>query len=501
MARLGQNEERLDELRVLDLNTLEDKLICQDSPSLRFTWGEVCWQPGGEGFTLLALRGMDRTYTNVVYVDAASGGFTLLTDSTRAASLSNTMVLDSWASDDACVFVSDQDGYSNLYRYDRRDGGVCQLTNSRIGVTSARYVAIGKSKYLLYAEANPIETVLTLIDPMDGTELWSVSNPLSVNLSASNGDEAYAIAGGATELFQLLRLRVTKKGLRQEVMLDVPQDIKGRIVHSTVKRLSIPTFDTDPATGRQRMLHAYLYIPDDPLPKDRQVILLESFYGGANRYSDEIQIYCQAGMYVLSASPRGSSGFGRDFEALNDKDLGGNEIIDIIECAKFISDSLGIPAERVGCFGMSHGGYATMRLMTFPGEVNGHKASFPFGFGMEAAGFADIIYAHNHSNIPDWTALEAGDPTNPEDWYRIQGRSPLNFADKITGPLLLLHGTHDNRVDIHGSIFMARRLEELGKPFRYVEFPGMGHGFKGTEANLRLYQSELSFIEEMVLDD
>lgn len=71
---------------------------------------------------------------------------------------------------------------------------------------------------------------------------------------------------------------------------------------------------------------------------------------------------------------------------------------------------LNVPAERVGCFGVSHGGYATMRLMTFPGEINGNKATFPFGFGVETAGFCDIIYQHTHSNIPDWTFLEAGDP-------------------------------------------------------------------------------------------
>jgi len=505
VARLGQNEDRLDELRVLDLNTLEDTMICQDNPKFRFTWGKVCWQPQEKGFTLLALRDMDRTYTNVVYVDAASGEMTLLTDSTKTASLSNTQVLSEWASDDKCVFISDQTGWSNLYSFDLSTGKTTQLTDSKIGISSARYLEYGKKakdrkKCLLVAESNPMQTVLTLIDPSTGTAFQKATSPLGLTLAGSRGDKAFATGVGTTDLFNLVSIQVTGKGMQIENMLGVPQDIKDNIVHSTVKRLSIPTFDIDPATGKTRTLHAYLYVPDNPLPKEKQLLLLESFYGGENYFSNEIQIYCQAGMYVLSASPRGSSGFGRDFEALNDKDLGGNEILDIIKCAQFISDSLGIPASRVGCFGMSHGGYATMRLMTFPGHVNGHEESFPFGFGIEAAGFADIIWAHQHSNIPDWTTLEAGDPVNPEDWYRIQDRSSLNHADKITGPLLLLHGTHDNRVNIWGSKFMAVRLEELGKPYRYVEFPGMGHGFKGTAANKKLYESEFSFLEDMVLN-
>ncbi len=68
VARLGQNENRLDELRVLDLTTLEDKLICQDNSDFRFTWGSVSWQPDEKGVVLLALKDMDRTFTNLVYM-------------------------------------------------------------------------------------------------------------------------------------------------------------------------------------------------------------------------------------------------------------------------------------------------------------------------------------------------------------------------------------------------------------------------------------------------
>jgi dipeptidyl aminopeptidase/acylaminoacyl peptidase len=184
---------------------------------------------------------------------------------------------------------------------------------------------------------------------------------------------------------------------------------------------------------------------------------------------------------------------------MNDGDLGGNESIDDIYAAQYISQKLGIPASRVGVFGMSHGGYETMRLMTFPGEVNGIKASFPFGFGIETAGFCDILWQQNHTNIPDWTLLEAGNPAIPADSLRLIDRSPITYADKITGPLLLMHGTHDHRVDIGGSRMMAERLKELGKPYTYVEFPGLGHGIKGVENNRKFYEACFKFLERQVL--
>ena len=110
-----------------------------------------------------------------------------------------------------------------------------------------------------------------------------------------------------------------------------------------------------------------------------------------------------------------------------------------------------------------------MRLMTFPGEVNGFKASFPFGFGVAVAGFSDIIYEHYHTNIPDWDYLEAGDPVTERD--KLMDRSPINHVDKISGPLLLIHGDHDDRVDIGGSQMLYDALKERVPDIRIEDLP------------------------------
>lgn len=497
VARLGQNENRLDELRILDLITLNDVLVCSDTPGYRYTWGSVCWQPDEKGVVLLALKDMDRTYTNMIYVDLETKAMQVLTDPTKEASLSGCSVLKEWMSEDACLFLSDQNGYANLYRFTLPDKSVKQVTHYELNIDDACYVTVDNKKYLLALQSDPIETKIILMDPQTNKVIWQQSSPLSLRIGTSNEDKVQLIANATTVVFQLLEGTVGLEGITMNELLNVPADIKSKLIHSVVERLEIPTFDIDPATSKQRMLHAYLYKPVNPLPKDKQIVMIESFYGGGNRYDSEYQILSQAGIYVLSPSPRGSAGFGRDFAAMNDKDLGGNEIIDIIYSAQYISNMLDIPAERIGVFGMSHGGYATMRLMTFPGEINGNKASFPFGFGIETAGFCDIILQHNTSNIPDWTTLEAGDPAT--DSLKLVDRSPITHAEKITGPLLLIHGDHDNRVNVEGSRIMAKKLEELGKPYIYVEFPGLGHGIKGTDNNKKYYAACFDFIEKMVL--
>lgn len=498
VSRMGQNENRLDELHVIDLKTMSDSLICEDTPDFRYTWGSICWQPEGKGLMLLGLKDMDRTYTNVLYIDLATKNATVLTDSSKEGSLSGCIVLDEWVNPDQAWFISDQDGYNNLYSFTLSTGKVEQVTQYKMNLDNACFVNIDGKKYVFALQSNPIRTNMILIDPETKEVLFEQPSDLSLTLGGVKGNEVTMVAGGTTTLFQVIRASVTLQNAKLEVIMDTPKDLQDKLVHSTVERLEIPTFDIDSVTGKQRILHAYLFKPVNPLPADKSLLMVESFYGGENRYSSEYQILNQAGIYVLSASPRGSAGFGRDFAAMNDHDLGGNETIDMIYVSRYVADKLGIPASRVGVFGMSHGGYETMRLMTFPGEVNGHKASFPFGFGIETAGFCDIIWQHHHSNIPDWTALEAGDPAT--DSLKLVDRSPITYADKITGPLLLIHGDHDNRVDIGGSQFMADKLEELGKPYKFVKFPGLGHGIKGTQNNYKFYSECFDFIEKQVLD-
>lgn len=496
IARLGQNEQRLDELHLIDLATKEDRLVFTDNPDFRMTWSEVALSPDAKGAVVAVLKNADRTWTNMAYLDFETGKMRILTDPAKEGSLDGAVALTPWYSNDVAYFTSDQTGYANIYRFDRKTGQVRQITFYEKQGVAARWIEAGGRKLLMGVRTSPVESVVSVIDPDTGAELAAEHYPVTLTFMTSTGRTGYFSAGATNIPFQIWKLSYTDGSLQKEVVLDLPEPTRRKMVSSVPERLEIPTFDIDPATGKTRLLHAYLMTPEHPLPKDEAIVMVMSFYGGENAYDMEHQIFTRAGMYVLSPSPRGSSGFGRDFAALNDHDLGGNETLDMIACGRFISEYLGIPPERVGCFGMSHGGYETMRLMTFPGEVNGHKDSFPYGFGVAVAGFSDIILEHEHSNIPDWTYLEAGDPATEHD--KLMDRSPISHVDKITGPLLLIHGTHDNRVHPGGSQLMYDALKAAGKPVEYLKVEGQGHGFKGFENQKLYYETIFDFIEKYV---
>lgn len=482
IARLGQNEKRLDELHTINLETLEDKKVYTDKPDYRLTWSEIAMQPDGKGAILSVLKDADRTFTNMAYIDFTSGKLRILTNPSMEGSLDGTDVINPWYSNDEVYYLSNQSGYANVYSYNKKTAKIKQITCYDYDV-EAKWIEYNNKKYLALVSNSPAESKLSILDPVNSQVVAEKKYQASIGIATTNNNVIYLSAQAVDIVYEIWAVKFEGGELTQNKVMYLPEEKNDILVTSTVERLSIPTFDRD--------LHAYLLTPKNPLKK--KMVMIQSFYGGGNSYDMEHQIFTDAGIYVLSPSPRGTSGFGRDFAALNDKDLGGDEIIDIINCAKYVSEKLGVPAERIGVFGMSHGGYATMRLLTFPGEVNGKKASFPFGFGIAVSGFADIIYQHNHSNIPDWTFLEAGDPV--KDKEKLIDRSPITHVDKITGPLLLIHGNHDDRVDIEGSRMMYEALTKMGKPVTFLEVDGQGHGFKGLDNNILYYKTIFNFLE------
>ncbi|NIR49264.1 S9 family peptidase [candidate division KSB1 bacterium] len=496
VARLGAKENRLGELRILDLETGEEKKIIQDTPEMRFIWGNPSWQPNGAGVVLTAVANADRTYGNLVYVPLEDTPDTpiLLTDAKQPRYF--PAALKTWLNENEFLLLSNESGYANVYKYNIRTRQQTPVTLYQEDIKQARVLEMETGEKRLLANIyHPIESKVLLLDPATGKLFQEKIFSKNLNFLDQKDNKILMQATSAVSPFQIDEVIASDSELASKERIGLPKALQENLVQAEVERVEFPTFDIDPATGKQRMLHGFLYHPTNPLPREEQMVMIKAFYGGRNSYNEQIHILCEAGIYVFSPAPRGSAGFGREFAALNDKDLGGNEIIDIIYAGKYISKRLDIPPERIGPFGGSHGGYATMRLLTFPGEINGHEAQFDWGFGISSAGFSDIIAFYEMSNIPDWVTLEAGDPRIEAD--KLRDRSPITHADELEGRLLLLHGENDSRVPVVESRTMAIKLEELGKPVTYVEFPEQGHRVKGLENTVRVYRAWFDFLSKV----
>ena len=325
---------------------------------------------------------------------------------------------------------------------------------------------------------------------LDQTKLRGTADVLD-----AHGKRALVHQRAPDVVYEAHSVRVDGGRLVMEEAIGLDPELEQGIVRCNATAVKIPTFDTDKKTGKKRELHAFLLEPKDPVAKPaHKMALITAFYGGRNAYSKYDHIMCAAGLTLVSPAVRGSSGFGREFYGLNDKDLGGDEIVDLFHVARWLEKRAGLKDRRIGVYGGSHGGYATMRALTFPPETNGRNDLYPFGFGLSHAGFSDIKSFYDATNIPDWVVLESGDPGKPKELARMKDRSPLTHVGRLRAPILLTHGSQDWRVPVDESRQFVKAARELKRPVTYVEIEGQGHHIEGLALQVKTYQARFDFL-------
>jgi dipeptidyl aminopeptidase/acylaminoacyl peptidase len=477
-------------LHVRDVASGDEREVVCDDPKLPFTWSSPRFSPDGRMVYFQAQIKGDRNRVQLVRVDltAKKPRVETLTDS--KARRSELEVLERWAGDDL-VYVANDDGFSNLYAFSATTKKTRKLTAFTEDMTSAHLTDRG----VVAVHRTPAGSTLVLVDPASGKIAAERRLPGSADVQDGFGTRAVVTQEAPDIVFEAYEIDVGKGELESRDVAALDPSLQGDTVACKASAVKIPTFDKDAKTGKARELHAFVLEPVAPLTDpDEKLALITAFYGGDNSYSEFDQILCAAGFVVVSPSVRGSSGFGRDFQALNDKDLGGDEIVDLFHVARWLEQRTGLSARRIGVYGGSHGGYATMRALTFPPETNGRNELYPFGFGMSHAGFSDIKSFHDACNIPDWVVLESGDPKRPSDLAKMKDRSPISHVQRLQFPLLLTHGSEDWRVPVQESRQFATKAKELKRPVNFVEIAGQGHRIEGLALQVKVMQARFDFL-------
>jgi len=509
LARSGQKAPYETCLRLLDAlaptaKGADQKVVC-DSPALSFTWSTPRFSPDGRKVYFNAQVDGDRNRVQIVEVDLRRERPVAKPITDVEVPRNSPSLLDGWVGDEHLLYTSNEDGYGNVYAWSSKTRKTRQLTQFREQLLGAETLRLGDDEgdsddgpidAVMVAHGTPAGSTLELIDAGSGEVLGRGQAPGKVELLDAHDRRAVWSQEAPDKVFEANLASLTRTGdgggeveLRNDALIRLPSALEHKLVHCVPEAVTIPTFD-------ERELHAFVLRPREPL--DQGVAMVRSFYGGDNSWTRYDHILCAAGITVVSPSVRGCGGFGRAFKALNDRDLGGDEIVDLFWVARWIEDQLDIPSARIGVYGRSHGGYAAMRAMTFPPETNDRGESYAWGFGLAEAGFSDIVAFHDATNIPDWVVLEAGDPAVPEDLARLQDRSPITHVDRLSAPIFLLHGGNDWRVPVEGSRSFVDAAKAAGKDVTYVEVEGQGHHVEGQERIVEAWQARLDFIERVL---
>ncbi len=244
---------------------------------------------------------------------------------------------------------------------------------------------------------------------------------------------------------------------------------------------------------------AYLTIPQGVEPENLAVIVLP--HGGPWArdtwgYRSEAQFLANRGYAVFQPNFRGSTGFGKEFLNAGNKEWGtGYMQHDITDGLKYLIEEGIADPERIGIYGGSYGGFATLAGLAFTPEL--------YAAGVSFVGPSNIITLLE-SIPPYWEPMikmfhnRVGDPDDPEDRERLKEQSPLFSAEQIQAPLLVVQGANDPRVVQHESDQIVVAMRELGREVEYIVAPDEGHGFRRPDNRIAFYVAMEDFFAEHI---
>tara|TARA_B100001769_G_scaffold173160_1_gene136518 strand:- start:984 stop:2888 length:1905 start_codon:yes stop_codon:yes gene_type:complete len=215
--------------------------------------------------------------------------------------------------------------------------------------------------------------------------------------------------------------------------------------------------------------------------------------GGQSRvgFNPLIQYLTNNGYAILAVNNRGSSGYGKSFYKMDDKNHGEKDLQDCVWGKKWLQKQEYIDENKIGIIGGSYGGYMTMAAMTFTPDE--------FMVGVNIFGVTNWI--RTLKSIPTfWEASrkalydELGDPYT-SDSIRLKKISPLFHADKVINPVMVLQGANDPRVLQIESDEIVEELIKNDIPVEYVVFEDEGHGFRKKENQIEGYRKIESFLD------
>ncbi len=218
--------------------------------------------------------------------------------------------------------------------------------------------------------------------------------------------------------------------------------------------------------------------------------------GGQSRvgYSAFLQYLVNHGYVVLAVNNRGSGGYGKTFDKLDDQRHGEADLDDLVWAKRYLASLGYVDTSRVAVAGGSYGGYLTLAAVTFRPDA--------FAAGVDFFGISNWV--RTLRSIPPWwesfrKALysEIGDPNGP-DSVRLYRVSPLFHAAAIRKPVLVLQGANDPRVLKVESDQIVEAVRGRGGVAEYVVFPDEGHGFIKKQNNIKAYRTALQFLDTYV---
>jgi dipeptidyl aminopeptidase/acylaminoacyl peptidase len=374
------------------------------------------------------------------------------------------------------AFLSNRDGWRHLYVANMQSGETNQRTSGLFDCFWCDWSPQGDRIAYVSNQTHLQERRLMMVSPETGEHKQLINRPgvclggwylRQMNFAWSPGGGSIAhVFSGPHDPPQLWVNKVGVKDKEPEVVFD---SRSGWLEPEEVMHLEAVSFIS--SDGMQ--IHGVLVTPPG-LDRTRRYPAVVFAYGA---WDQEAQLgwefppknmifnyLAQKGYVALLVDPRGSESYGHAYAHAQHREGGRLQAADLAAAAQFLERTGFVDAHRLALFGYSYGGYLALQTQVY----------------------APGVFAASISMAPvcDWNRYAAGSPYanlrfgSPDEVPNpLWERSPFYHADRIQGAVLLLHGEADYNVPVSSSQAMATALEEAGKTFELVTYPGEGHVF------------------------
>jgi dipeptidyl aminopeptidase/acylaminoacyl peptidase len=203
-----------------------------------------------------------------------------------------------------------------------------------------------------------------------------------------------------------------------------------------------------------------------------------------------LQLLANRGYAVFRVEFRGVEGFGKQIREAGAKQWGRKMNDDLIDAVDWAVKQDITEKDRVGLWGWSYGGYATLAALTFTPDV------FACGMAMYAPTDLQTMMQTRSGPFGTFWRRLVGDETTRDGQAQLHAQSPLYFTDQITKPLLITHGALDTNVPRNYSDDFVAAMKQHQKPVTYLIYPDEGHDYRRKENWISLFAVAERFFHE-----
>jgi len=397
-----------------------------------------------------------------------------------------------WSPDGVLYFASDRSGWWNLERI-TADGGIENVYQFKAELGMPQWIfsmssyAFAAPETIVCSHIDQGVSTLSTVDVQTG-KITHIDCPYTdiQFVRAANGQGVFR-GGSPTDVAAIVRFDVATGAF--EILR------KSNDLEVFPRYFSVPRAIEFPTEGGLTA-HGFFYPPQNPdyrAPENEKPPLIVKSHGGptaaaSTALSLSVQFWTSRGFAVLDVNYGGSTGYGRQYRERLNKKWGIVDVDDCVNGARYLADRGEVDGDRLIITGGSAGGYTTLCALTF-------RKAFKAGASHFGISNTESMARDTHKYESQYlTGLLGPYPERKDIYY---DRSPINFSERLSCPVIFFQGLEDKVVPPDQAETMVEAIRAKKIPVSYVAFAGEQHGFRQAKHIKRALDGELYFYSKV----